>query len=63
MLRIIRPEIPLNPPNWLSIIFNNEDMRGLGAINSWAVFSVNSFQIEGLTPPDSNVGGGQPLLK
>jgi hypothetical protein len=56
MLWIIRAEIPLNPPNGLSIILKNEDMRGLGAINPWAVFCVNSFQIEGLTPADGNVG-------
>jgi len=63
MLWIIRPEIPLNPPNWPSTIFNHEDMRGLGTINPGAVFRVNSCEIEGLTPPSNNVGSGQPLLK
>src|SRR5580704_6535161 len=63
MLWIIGPKIPLNPPNWTSTIFDHENMCALGAINPWAVFPVNRRQIDGLTPPGSDVGGRQPLLK
>ena len=63
MLWVIRPEIPLNSPNWLPIIFNNEDMCRFDAINPWAVFCVNGFQTESLAPPSGDVGGRQPRLK
>jgi hypothetical protein len=44
-------------------MFNDENVRGLRTINAWAVFRVNSYDSEGITPPGSNMGGGQPLLK
>ncbi|MGA3090129.1 MAG: hypothetical protein ABSD75_16070 [Terriglobales bacterium] len=57
MLRIVGPQIPLNPPNWLSTMFNHEDMRRLRTINPWTIFLVNHCEIEWITPPRSNVGG------
>jgi hypothetical protein len=63
MLRVIRPEIPLNPPNWPSTMLHHENMRGLNAVNPRAVFRLNTRQIEALTPPRIHVGGGEPLSK
>ena len=44
-------------------MFDHENVRGLGTINSWAVLRGNSREIEGLMPPGSHVGGGEPFLK
>ena len=63
MLWVIRPEIPLNPPNGPPTMFDHENVRRLGTINSWAVFRLNTREIEGLMPPNSHVRGGEPFLQ
>lgn len=46
-----------------SITLHHENMRGLNAVNSRAVFCLNARQIEALMPPRIHVGNGEPLLE
>ena len=63
MFWIGSPEIPLNPANWPAFLLDHKYVRRLGAINTRAVFRLNTRQITALIPPSSHVGGGEPFLK
>jgi len=39
-------------------MFDHENVGGLDTVNPWAVFRVNTREIEALMPPSSHVGGG-----
>ena len=45
------------------MLFDYENMRGLGAINPWAVFRINTREIQALMPPSRHVRSGEPFLK
>src|ERR1022692_1411884 len=63
MLRVVSPEIPLNPANWPAFPFDHEYVRRLGTVDARTVFRLNTRQIISLIPPSSHVGGGEPFLK
>jgi len=63
VLRIIRPAIPLNPPDWFSSVFDREDVRRFLAIDTRAVLRMNAGEIELLMPPGDYVRRGKPFLK
>jgi hypothetical protein len=62
MVRVIGPEIPLNPPNWAAAMLNHKNMRGLDAIYAWTVPGVDARKIEWIMPPSSHMRGAEPFL-
>jgi len=63
MVRIVRPEIPLNPAYRPTLLFDHEYVRRLNATHTRTIFRLNAWQVKSLIPPSRDVGGGKPFLE
>jgi hypothetical protein len=63
MIWIVRPSIPLNPPDGPILVLDDEDVNLLDPVDPRAVLLLEAAKIERLVPPRIDMRCREPLLQ
>jgi len=63
MLGIVRPSIPLNPPDGAALVLDNKNMSRLNAVDARPIFLFKAHEIEWFVPPRIDMRLGKPPLQ